>query len=52
VRNIERIYADEVGAARFEEACQTLQELLRQGSVSMARPKPSSPPELGPAEHL
>jgi DNA-binding MarR family transcriptional regulator len=52
VRNIERIYADEVGAARFEEACQTLQELLRPGSVSKARPKPSSPRERGPAERL
>jgi len=52
VRNIERIYADEVGAARFEEACLTLQELLRQGSASKVRPKASSPRGLGPAEDL
>ena len=47
VRHIESMYAAEVGAARFEEACLTLQELLRQGSMSPARPKPSSPPDLG-----
>ena len=29
VRDIERIYAAEVGAARFDEACLTLQDLLR-----------------------
>jgi DNA-binding MarR family transcriptional regulator len=44
VRQIESMYADEVGAARFEEACLTLQELIGQGSKSMARPTPSSPP--------
>jgi len=37
VRQIESTYADEVGAARFEEACLTLQELLRQGSMVPAR---------------
>jgi DNA-binding MarR family transcriptional regulator len=34
VRQIESTYADEVGAARFEEACLTLQELLRPGSLA------------------
>jgi DNA-binding MarR family transcriptional regulator len=39
VREIERTYADEVGASRFEEACLTLQELLRHGSTPSVRPK-------------
>ena len=52
VRHIESIYADEVGSARYEEACLTLQQLVGQGSKSRARPKPSSPPELGPAEQV
>jgi DNA-binding MarR family transcriptional regulator len=34
VRHIESLYAEEVGAARFEEACLTLQELLRPGSLA------------------
>ncbi len=29
VRDIERMYAEEVGAAHFDDACWTLQELLR-----------------------
>ena len=52
VRHIESVYANEVGPARYEEVCLTLQELVGQGSKSMARPKPSSPPELGPAEQV
>jgi len=52
VRHIEGVYADEVGAARFEAACLTLQELLRQGSMSTSRPKPSLPPEPAPAERI
>ena len=51
VRDIERIYAEEVGPERFEAACWTLQELLHEGSTSMARPKASSRRELGQAEH-
>jgi len=46
VRQIESTYADEVGAARFEEACLTLQELLGHGS---AAPTPASATELAPA---
>jgi len=38
IRQIESMYAGEVGAARFQEACLTLQELLRQGSVAPTRP--------------
>lgn len=49
VRDLERIYAEEVGAARFDEACLTLQELLREGSTSIAGPKASSRGELGQA---
>lgn len=49
VRQIENTYANEVGTARFEEACLTLQELIRQGSMSTARLKPSSPPQPDPA---
>ena len=49
VRDIERIYAEEVGAARFEEACLTLQDLLREGSTSIARPKAPSRDDLGRA---
>ncbi len=52
VRDIERIYAQEVGAARFDEACLTLQQLLREGSMSIAGRKASSRRELGQAEHL
>ncbi len=42
VREIERLYAEEVGPARFEEACLTLQGLVRQGSPSVVRTKRSS----------
>lgn len=43
VRQIEGVYADEVGAARFEEACLTLQELLRQGSMASPQASPKEP---------
>jgi DNA-binding MarR family transcriptional regulator len=46
VRQIESTYAGEVGAARFEEACLTLQELLRHGSAAPTR---ASATELAPA---
>ncbi|MEO6577497.1 MAG: MarR family transcriptional regulator [Candidatus Limnocylindria bacterium] len=49
VRDIERTYADEVGAARFDEACLTLQRLLREGSTSIAGPKASPRRGLGRA---
>jgi DNA-binding MarR family transcriptional regulator len=46
VRQIESTYAREVGAARYEEACLTLQELLRRGSMAPARASAAkSPPE-------
>ena len=52
VRQIESMYAEEVGAARFEEACLTLQELLRQGSMAPTRASPNDPasaiPRRGP----
>ena len=48
VREIERTYADEVGASRFEEACLTLQELLTDGSRPSVRPK--TPPPSGMAD--
>lgn len=50
VRDIERVYAEEVGAARFEEACLTLQELLRTGSTAMPAATASSPPRIEPAD--
>lgn len=46
---LELVDAEEVGAARFDEACLTLQELLREGSTSIAGPNASSRGELGQA---
>ncbi|HEY3334012.1 MAG TPA: MarR family transcriptional regulator [Candidatus Limnocylindrales bacterium] len=43
VRQIESTYADEVGAARFEEACLTLHELLRQGSLASTQERSKEP---------
>jgi DNA-binding MarR family transcriptional regulator len=48
VRQIEGVYADEVGAARFEEACLTLQELLRQGSMAAPQASPKEPASTTP----
>ncbi|MEO5939784.1 MAG: MarR family transcriptional regulator [Candidatus Limnocylindrales bacterium] len=48
VREIERTYAQEVGAARFDEACLTLQQLIGEGSTPMARPRASSHRDLVP----
>ena len=50
VREIERTYADEVGASRFEEACLTLQELLRYGSTPTVSPKTASTSGMVDAE--
>ncbi|MEO8208159.1 MAG: MarR family winged helix-turn-helix transcriptional regulator [Chloroflexota bacterium] len=40
VRDIERVYADEVGSERFEAACRTLQELLRGTPGPRSSPNP------------
>jgi DNA-binding MarR family transcriptional regulator len=49
VRAIERTYADEVGVDRFEDACMTLQALLRPRSPSQPSPTPR---EIGAPEQV
>ena len=48
VRHIENTYAGEVGAARFEDACLTFQELLRPGSIPSTQASRNDPASASP----